>query len=259
MGAVTTGGLIHLQETPEGGGRYMVLLPDTPEWARVGTPVLVIRDPVRRPAVTALWTIDDDEDFGPTLVSPMGTRCRARDMGVTDGSFAALVADVRAARLADDERSHEQRCDDGDCENSEAVVEALITTGLWTEIDGDGTNASILADHIRNLDRLRNEEARLADDMAAALAAVLAEWDHAWAANVTLSAADRARDRLREVAALHHVRQQQPRRHCPDDGTCHHECGTGPCWRVNNAGPLSGVFPGDEWPHHARQQEETGG
>jgi hypothetical protein len=45
MGAVTTGGLIHLQETPEGGGRYMVLLPDTPEWARVGTPVLVIRDP----------------------------------------------------------------------------------------------------------------------------------------------------------------------------------------------------------------------
>jgi hypothetical protein len=53
--------------------------------------------------VTALWTIDDnDEDFGPTLVSPMGTRCRARDMGVTDGSFAALVADVRAARLADD-------------------------------------------------------------------------------------------------------------------------------------------------------------
>jgi hypothetical protein len=44
MGAVTRG-LIHLQETPEGPGRHMVLLPDTADWARVGTPVLVIRDP----------------------------------------------------------------------------------------------------------------------------------------------------------------------------------------------------------------------
>lgn len=38
-------------------------------------------------------------------------------------------------------------------------------------------------------------------------------------------------------------------RGCPDGGTCHHECewATG-CWRVRNAAPLAGVFPGDEWP-----------
>lgn len=36
-------------------------------------------------------------------------------------------------------------------------------------------------------------------------------------------------------------------RHCPDDGTCHHSCDVG-CWRVRNAGPLSGVYRGDEWP-----------
>lgn len=35
---------------------------------------------------------------------------------------------------------------------------------------------------------------------------------------------------------------------CPDDGGCHHEC-TGPCWRVDNAGPLSAAnFEGDAWP-----------
>jgi len=36
---------------------------------------------------------------------------------------------------------------------------------------------------------------------------------------------------------------------CPDDGTCHHDCDAeGPCWRVLACGPLSGVYPGDEWP-----------
>lgn len=41
------------------------------------------------------------------------------------------------------------------------------------------------------------------------------------------------------------------RKWCPDDGTCHHNCEVYPgrsCWRVHNAGPLSGVFPDDEWP-----------
>lgn len=35
---------------------------------------------------------------------------------------------------------------------------------------------------------------------------------------------------------------------CPDDGTCHHDCGDGTCWRVRNAEPLSGVFAEDRWP-----------
>ncbi len=39
-----------------------------------------------------------------------------------------------------------------------------------------------------------------------------------------------------------------PRRFCPDGGTCHHDCGAGPCFRVRTCGPLSGVFVGDRWP-----------
>ncbi len=37
---------------------------------------------------------------------------------------------------------------------------------------------------------------------------------------------------------------------CPDEGTCHHECGHGPCFRVLSCEPLSGVFPGDRWPSY---------
>jgi hypothetical protein len=40
---------------------------------------------------------------------------------------------------------------------------------------------------------------------------------------------------------------------CPDGGTCHHKCpGAASCFRVAYCGPLSGVFPGDEWPGEAR-------
>lgn len=38
---------------------------------------------------------------------------------------------------------------------------------------------------------------------------------------------------------------------CPDDGTCHHECEFY-CWRVRYCEPLSGVFPGDQWPDTVR-------
>lgn len=38
------------------------------------------------------------------------------------------------------------------------------------------------------------------------------------------------------------------RRKCPDDGTCHHECGDRGCFRVACCEPLSNVFPNDEWP-----------
>lgn len=40
---------------------------------------------------------------------------------------------------------------------------------------------------------------------------------------------------------------QDPKRECPDEGFCHHGCTVG-CWRVANAGPLSGVYPDNEWP-----------
>jgi hypothetical protein len=38
---------------------------------------------------------------------------------------------------------------------------------------------------------------------------------------------------------------------CPDGGRCHHQCAelnSGRCWRVVTCGPLSGVYPGDQWP-----------
>jgi hypothetical protein len=34
---------------------------------------------------------------------------------------------------------------------------------------------------------------------------------------------------------------------CPDGGTCHHNCADS-CFRVGSCGPLSGVFPNDDWP-----------
>jgi hypothetical protein len=39
---------------------------------------------------------------------------------------------------------------------------------------------------------------------------------------------------------------------CPDGGTCHHSCTRPTCFRVEHCGPLSGVFPGDEWPEGVR-------
>lgn len=37
---------------------------------------------------------------------------------------------------------------------------------------------------------------------------------------------------------------------CPDDGYCHHaeSCSPRRCWRVEACGPLSNVFPNDDWP-----------
>jgi len=37
-------------------------------------------------------------------------------------------------------------------------------------------------------------------------------------------------------------------RDCPDGGRCWHRCAPENCMRVRFAGPLSGVFPNDEWP-----------
>lgn len=48
---------------------------------------------------------------------------------------------------------------------------------------------------------------------------------------------------------------------CPDLGTCHHECQAA-CFRVISCGPLSGVYPDDEWPErmvkaHARRHRRA--
>lgn len=41
---------------------------------------------------------------------------------------------------------------------------------------------------------------------------------------------------------------KEPKRECPDRGTCHHGCTVG-CWRVANAAPLSiAKFPDNRWP-----------
>lgn len=52
----------------------------------------------------------------------------------------------------------------------------------------------------------------------------------------------------------------KPGRRCPDGGACHHKCDSvgglgqpaGYCYRVECCGPLSGVFPNDEWPSDAQ-------
>lgn len=46
----------------------------------------------------------------------------------------------------------------------------------------------------------------------------------------------------------HEVIEGPPMGGCPDDGTCHHHCPGQKCFRVVCCGPLSGVYPNDEWP-----------
>lgn len=41
--------------------------------------------------------------------------------------------------------------------------------------------------------------------------------------------------------------------HCPDGGTCHHECQPHRCFRVQYCGPFSNVYPGDDWPTELRE------
>lgn len=52
---------------------------------------------------------------------------------------------------------------------------------------------------------------------------------------------------------------QDKERLCPDEGTCHHRCSPGSCFRVHNAGPLSGRYPGDEWPATVKASYGDGG
>ncbi len=50
-------------------------------------------------------------------------------------------------------------------------------------------------------------------------------------------------------------------RRCPDDGRCWHGCGPAGsgCFRVACCGPLSGVFPDNEWPAEVRAAENPEG
>jgi len=54
------------------------------------------------------------------------------------------------------------------------------------------------------------------------------------------------------------IAAEAPRR-CPDDAVCHHGCTRG-CFRVACAGPLTGVYAGDDWPHSIwKQYQDTDG
>lgn len=41
---------------------------------------------------------------------------------------------------------------------------------------------------------------------------------------------------------------------CPDGGVCHHECAVAACFRVRYCGPLSGIFPENQWPEETTGQ-----
>lgn len=63
---------------------------------------------------------------------------------------------------------------------------------------------------------------------------------------------------VERLAALLDVHQPALRLGCPDGGTCHHGCMSG-CFRVRCCAPLSGVFPGDEWPAAITAAEAAAG
>jgi hypothetical protein len=78
--------------------------------------------------------------------------------------------------------------------------------------------------------------------------------EYAFTIKLRILAEDQDEARARLERQVRHVSYQlidtevRVLRTCPDKGTCHHECGAGPCFRVSWAGPLSGVYPGDAWP-----------
>lgn len=52
------------------------------------------------------------------------------------------------------------------------------------------------------------------------------------------------------------VSAENEARTCPDEGVCHHGCSLlEACFRVEACGPLSGVFPNNEWPEGVRRLE----
>lgn len=65
---------------------------------------------------------------------------------------------------------------------------------------------------------------------------------------------------LIEELRIERARAAAPTMQCPDGGTCHHHCGIpafhGRCFRVESCGPLSGVYPNDDWPVPAPNPKE---
>jgi hypothetical protein len=74
--------------------------------------------------------------------------------------------------------------------------------------------------------------------------------------SVHLATCQRGADHDRRATGYDYTTAINPSARCPDGGRCHHEC-TGPCWRVDHAGPLSGVYPGDRWPQSHEDVELT--
>jgi hypothetical protein len=72
-------------------------------------------------------------------------------------------------------------------------------------------------------------------------------WLHTWDWGVSL---DRLAEWISAVSAADYRIAPPPHKDagCPDGGACGHFCGSGSCWRTQNAGPLPDVFPGDDWP-----------
>lgn len=73
------------------------------------------------------------------------------------------AAELEGQRRARSIEATLAECDDGTCPISTEVTGALLEVGPWSEIDGDGDVASVLADHVRELGRWYALGRRLVD------------------------------------------------------------------------------------------------
>lgn len=95
-------------------------------------------------------------------------------LGAVTARFAADLLAMPVGRLlayAESVGQHRARsieatfaeCDDGACPVSTEVHAALLEVGPWSEIDGDGDVASVLAEHVRELGRWHTLGQRLVE------------------------------------------------------------------------------------------------
>lgn len=73
-------------------------------------------------------------------------------MGGDPPTFSVTVDTDPTDHYGENQQVHE--------DGIEHICDALMASGLWHEIDGDGTEYSIIADHIRRLVRERAEALR---------------------------------------------------------------------------------------------------
>lgn len=69
---------------------------------------------------------------------------------------------------------------------------------------------------------------------------------------ITYDELARRRQMSTEITGVPAPIGSQAERGCPDGGTCHHAC-LRQCFRVQSCGPLSGVYPDNEWPEDIRR------